>query len=149
MNVDSPPSEEPTLQGGCLCGAVRFAYKGPIGGSLGAVTLCHCSQCRRAQGFASAAAPVRAAGYSVTEGQAQGREYASSPGKVRAFCGRCGSPLYSRRDSQPQTLRVRLGSLDAAPEPVRVDAHIFTQDAPAWSWTEDAPRYPGIEPGRG
>ncbi len=83
-----------TTGGGCLCGAVRFTYGGPLGGETGAVTLCHCEQCRRAQGYGAAVAPAPAAGFRVIQGRERIVEYVSSPGKKRAFCGACGSPLY-------------------------------------------------------
>ena len=138
----------PTLTGGCLCGAVRFTYQGPLGGELGAVTVCHCSQCRRAQGYASAVAPALAAGFDLVRGRDAVGEHQSSPGKWRAFCKRCGSPLYSRRDTRPDDLRLRVGALDAAPPGLEVDAHIFTADAPSWSFADGAPRYRRFEPGR-
>jgi hypothetical protein len=138
-----------TLSGGCLCGGVRFSYAGPLGGPLGTVTICHCAQCRRAQGLACAVAPVRADGFSLQSGADLVREYESSPGKVRAFCGRCGSPLYSRRDSQPDRLRLRLGALDDPPPGLKIEAHTFARDLPAWADDGEAPRFPGLEPGRG
>jgi hypothetical protein len=142
------PTEGP-LSGGCLCGGVRYRYDGLLGARLGAVTVCHCSQCLKAQGVPAAAAPVAAAGFAVEAGASLIREFESSPGKKRAFCSHCGSPLYSRREGQPQSLRLRLGSLDHAPEGLEVTAHIFVADAPAWSMEHQAPRYPRFEPGRG
>ena len=40
--------------GSCLCGAIRYEIRG----ELGPIVLCHCAQCRKAQGsaFASNAA---------------------------------------------------------------------------------------------
>ena len=136
------------LSGGCLCGAVRFTYQGPLGGRVGAVTVCHCGQCRKAQGYAAASAPALASGFVVLSGKAAIGEYESSPRKRRAFCKACGSPLYSRREEKPDDLRLRIGALDAPPPELSVDAYIFTQDAPAWSFGDQAPRYPGFEPGR-
>jgi hypothetical protein len=136
------------MQGGCLCGAVRFTYEGPLGGDLGYVTLCHCRQCRKAQGYAAAAAPALAAGFSVSEGADRIREFESSPGKMRAFCETCGSPLYSRRVAAPEAMRLRLGALDDPPADLRIQAHIYVEDGAAWSYPADAPRYPGEEPGR-
>jgi len=111
--------------------------------------LCHCDQCRRAQGYAAAVAPALAAGFSIVAGAEQLREYESSPGKRRAFCGACGSPLYSRREEKPDAIRLRLGSLDDPPADLRIQAHIFVANLPAWAGPDDAPRYPGEEPGRG
>jgi len=133
--------------GGCLCGGVRFAYQGPLGGPLGPVTVCHCASCRRAQGYAAAVAPILSEGFTVTAGAALIREFESSPGKRRAFCGTCGSPLYSRLEALPDRLRLRLGALDDPPEDLVVEAHKFTAGVPAWSRPNDAPRHSGQEPG--
>jgi hypothetical protein len=138
-----------TVLGGCLCGGVRFRYEGPLGGELGLVTLCHCRQCRTLQGFAAAAAPALAAGFTLVQGGELVREYESSPGKKRAFCGICGAPLYSRRDALPEALRLRLGALEGPrAEALTIEAHIYTEGAPAWSWPDDAPRFAGEEPSR-
>ena len=139
-----------SLTGGCLCGAVRFRYAGPLGGPVGAVTVCHCAQCRKAQGYAVAVAPALAAGFQITAGTSDIREFQSSPGKFRAFCGGCGSPLYSRLAASPERLRLRLGALDDPPDTLTIDAHTFTDGQPEWSISgQAAPRYPGREPGRG
>jgi hypothetical protein len=136
------------LTGSCLCGGVRFSYRGPLGGELGAVTVCHCSQCRRAQGFAAAVAPARTEGFTLIAGGNLISEYQSSPGKFRAFCGVCGSPLYSRTTAKPAALRLRLGALDATPAGLEIEAHIHAEDGPGWIFPDAAPRYPGQEPGR-
>jgi hypothetical protein len=137
-----------SLTGGCLCGGVRFTYGGALAGELGLVTVCHCVSCRKAQGYAVAVAPASAADFAVTLGQGLIREFQSSPGKWRAFCGVCGSPLYSRLDARPESLRLRLGAIDDPPSWLRIGAHIFAEDVPAWSEADTAPRYPGREPGR-
>ena len=131
--------------GGCLCGAVQFTYDGELGGKLGAVTICFCAQCRAAQGLGSAVAPARAEGLRISQGVESIAEYESSPGKKRAFCRVCGSPLYSRRDDRPELLRLRLGALALAPEGLRIEAQIFTETAPQWTSFGAAPRYPGAE----
>ena len=136
------------VQGGCLCGAVRYAYDGEFGGALGAVTVCFCAQCRKAQGLGAAVVPASAGGFSLTAGAEALSEYESSSGKFRAFCRMCGSPLYSRRTARPDALRLRVGSLDAAPDGLAIDAQIFTASAPEWTSFDSAPRYPGSELGR-
>jgi hypothetical protein len=137
-----------TFSGGCLCGGVLYTYEGELGGTLGAVTVCHCASCRRAQGYAVGVVPASADVFVVTAGADLVREYESSPGQKRAFCTLCGSPLYSRRDDKPDALRIRLGSLDRTPESLTVEAHTYAEGAPAWAFADDAPRYPGLEPGR-
>jgi len=143
------PDQSHSLTGACLCGAVRYRYDGPLGGALGAVTLCHCRECRRAQGYGSAAAPALATGFTVVKGADAVREYESSQGKKRAFCGVCGSPLYSRRDAHPAAIRLRLGAIDETPPSLRIEAHIFAADAAPWSIIAGAPAYAGLEPERG
>lgn len=134
------------IEGSCLCGAVRYEY----GGEFGAITVCHCSDCRKAQGSASVvAAPVEAAKLRWTSGQDAICEYESSPGKKRAFCGRCGAPLYSRKDDLPGVLRLRMGTIDT-PTDVTPVAHIFAANLPPWAAMDDSwPRYEKQEPGRG
>ena len=99
------------LLGSCLCGGVQYEYDG----DLGPIAMCHCSQCRRAQGSAYATnSPVQAAQFRFVTGQELIKEFESRPGKKRAFCRECGSPLYSRLDSKPDLLRLRIGTLKTA-----------------------------------
>jgi len=127
------------LVGGCLCGGVRFR----ITGKIGPAAYCHCKQCQRASGSAFAAnAPVRTTYFELTSGDALVSEYESSPGKHRAFCRRCGSPVYSRRDSEPDIRRIRLGTVDSDPER-RPVAHFWVRSKAPWYSIEDSlPQYP-------
>lgn len=132
------------IQGTCICGGVHYEYTG----GFGTITVCHCSDCRKAQGTSSVvAAPVNTAQFRWTRGQELIAEYESSPGKKRAFCSRCGAPLYSRRDEAPEVLRLRMGTIDTPTDAAPV-AHIFAADLPAWAALEDDwPRYERHEPG--
>ncbi len=137
------------LEGGCLCGAVRYRVSGP----LGPVVLCHCGQCRKAQGSAFAAnAPVSTHDFMLLRGADSLTAYASSPGKWRSFCRHCGAPIHSRRDSAPGVLRLRLGSLDDSPATaaaLQPAAHIHVASkAPWWPITDDLPQHAGVEPDR-
>jgi hypothetical protein len=133
------------LRGACLCGDVRYEIRA----GLEAITLCHCSMCRKAQGSAFAAvAPVRTADFHLLSGESSLAAFESSPGKERLFCRRCGSPIYSRRRAEPDTLRVRIGTLET-PVGRRPDAHIFVADRADWDDRLDqVPAYPGFEPAR-
>jgi hypothetical protein len=127
------------LEGGCLCGAVRFR----INGKLGPAGYCHCKMCQRASGSAFASnAPARTRYFELVSGPDLVSEYESSPGKFRAFCRRCGSPLYSRRNDEPELRRIRLGSLDGDPER-RPLAHVWVGDKAPWhAITDTLPQYP-------
>ncbi len=133
------------LRGSCLCGAVRYE----IEGALGPIVCCHCSMCRKAQGSAFATnAPVEAARFRLVEGRESLREYRSSPEKVRAFCSRCGSPIFSRHDARPEVVRVRIGTLDT-PIAARPTAHIHVASKAEWYDILDGrPQHAEVEPGR-
>lgn len=143
-------SAPPLLEGGCLCGSVRYRLLAPPG----AVVLCHCSQCRKAQGSAFAAnAPIQRADFQLLAGAEVLGNFESSPGKWRSFCRRCGSPIHSHRDTAPEVLRLRIGSLDdeaAASLPaLQPSAHIHAAfKAPWWTIEGLLPQHDGIEPGR-
>jgi hypothetical protein len=95
-------------QGGCLCGAIRYAvYKEP-----GKCVVCHCPDCRRAVGAQSVAYMFLAlSDYEVIQGAPV--EFASSLGVLRKFCGRCGTTLSWESEQHPGRIDVTLGSLDS------------------------------------
>ncbi len=132
------------LKGSCLCGGVQYEYDG----TLGPIVMCHCLQCRRAQGSAHATnSPVEAAHFRFVAGRALVKEFESKPGKQRAFCRECGSPLYSRLDSKPELLRLRIGTLTTAID-ARPAYHIFAASAAEWyEFTDGLPRYAEREDG--
>ena len=127
--------------GACLCGRVRFE----VAGELAGIQLCHCSQCRRAQGSAFAAnLPVRAEDFRLVAGQP--KAYQSSPGKERLFCGDCGAPIISRTAAVPGMVRVRAGLLA---EPVETKAVLHFHVSSKASWlpiADDLPQHPGDRP---
>lgn len=118
--------------GSCLCGGVRFR----IDGELAPIQICHCTQCRKAQGTPFATnTPVQAAAFQLQSGAELLRSFESSPGKHRVFCGRCGSPLYSERDTLPGVLRIRAGLINE-PLSVKPVAHCHTGSKANW-WPID------------
>lgn len=129
--------------GGCLCGAVRYEVEGEIA----PIQLCHCGQCRKAQGGPFGAnAPVATGAFRLLRGGDALREFRASPGKRRVFCGTCGSPLFSQRDAAPEVMRLRVGSLDDT-EGLAIGLHIQTASKAAWwSIDDERPRYPGEGP---
>jgi len=119
-------------EGSCLCQGVRYR----IDGELGEFGYCHCTSCRKASGSAHGAnSPVDRARFHVIAGETL-REYESSPGKLRAFCGQCGCPIYAYLTTSPDVLRIRLGSLDT-PFDMRPRAHTWVSDKASWEPLED------------
>lgn len=129
--------------GSCLCGGVRFE----IDGDLAAIQICHCADCRKAQGAAFGAnIPVNAAAFRLLAGQSLLKAFHASPGKARVFCRDCGSPIYSRLDAAPTTLRVRAGLLES-PVASRPVSHAFTKSkADWWAITDSLPQFPEKRP---
>ncbi len=120
------------VTGGCLCGTVRFE----IDGTVGPITCCHCSQCRRASGSSfTAAASVAAESFRVVAGADHVAEYESSPQNHRAFCSSCGSQLWGRSAQYP-IIRVRAGGLDDDPGS-RVAAHFMMDSKAPWLESDD------------
>jgi hypothetical protein len=120
-----------SLEGGCLCGTVRYR----VDGNPTVSAICHCRSCRKT---ASAPAlpfltfPVER--FTFTLGSAT--NFHSSPGVTRSFCGRCGSPLTYRNDKEPETIDVMTCSIDDS-EAFQPTYHIWTSHKLAWENLSD------------
>jgi hypothetical protein len=115
-------------KGSCLCGMVEYE----ISGSLGPIVYCHCSRCRKSNGSAfNAVSPVAIEDFRFIKGEESLRSYRNNAGVHRIFCGICGSPLIGKRESMPETIRVRIGTLDT-PLETSVSSHIFAGSKAEW-----------------
>ncbi len=100
------------LQGGCLCGAVRYETDGAVFHE----SICHCSMCRRASG-----APL-VAWFSVPRPTLRivagsPAWYRSSAKAERGFCPSCGSALFFRSSLLTGEIDITTASLD---DPARI-----------------------------
>ena len=121
------------LKGSCLCNTIQYELDAP----LGQIGICHCRRCRKASGTAYGVnATVEEAGFRLVAGADSLTHFAGPSGVTRSFCRHCGSPLYSRRDSMPGALRLRLGSLDT-PIAERPLFHFFTGSKAEWDQIHD------------
>lgn len=127
-------------KGGCLCGRIRYQYDGEIED----VSMCHCTQCQKAQGAAFVAvAPIQAGKFKITQGREFLKHFRASPNKTRVFCAECASPLYSARDDFPAVKRLRIGTLDTPIRPRR-QYHAFVSEKASWyEINDDYPQHPG------
>ena len=147
MSTEPTPSPElaPIHQGSCLCCGIRFT----LSGTLPPIQVCHCSQCRRAQGGPFATnVPIQESQLRWLSGEDLIQVYDSSDDKQRCFCQRCGSPLFSRRASLPGVLRLRAGLLEGD-FGSRVGLHMhWASRAPWWGDDEDGTPHheAGLEP---
>ena len=126
--------------GGCLCGAVRYEYRGEVGPA----SYCHCEDCRRCSGGAfGISVRLETSGFRVVHGRAHSFTKRADSGNAltRHFCAECGSPLYTSSPVHPSHLYVKAGSLDdpALVEPTR---QCWTRSAVTWQQIDPAlPRY--------
>lgn len=124
--------------GNCLCGHVRFE----IQGELEPIQICHCSQCRKAQGSAFVTnIPVKESNFKIVSGKDDLKSFESSPGKQRVFCSNCGSPILSKTTKLPGVVRVRAGTLngDLKTKPIY---HIYFDSKANWfEINDDLPKH--------
>jgi hypothetical protein len=99
-------------EGGCLCGAVRYA----AGSAPVRVTFCHCRFCQRATGSAYLVEPIfDAAAFRVTCGQPATYDHRSEgSGKLVTihFCARCGTKLFLTFERFADVVGVYGGTFD-------------------------------------
>jgi len=118
-------------EGGCLCGAVRFAIDAePLGARM-----CWCRDCQRiASGSATVNVlfPEESVRY---EGEMTTLRLTADSGNTveRGFCPTCGAQMYSKTvDPAGLPMRVRAGTLDD-PELMAPTAIIWAASAPSWA----------------
>ena len=132
-------------KGSCLCGKISFEITGEIQN----IIYCHCSQCRKAQGSAFATnGNVNAEEFKFISGKDELTGYESSPGNTKYFCKHCGSPIISKNQSNPNKVRIRLGTIESniTEKPM---AHIFATSKANWEdIADDLPQYESYEPNR-
>jgi hypothetical protein len=126
------------IEGGCFCGAVRYRLTGsPVFSAV-----CHCESCRRASGAPSVAwVTVDFGKFEFTQGEPAA--YPSSPGVLRRFCSRCGSPLTYENSKSPGTIDITTVTLDD-PSRFAPTQEVWLADRLPWQPANpDLKHYPG------
>ena len=131
MNVET------RMEGGCLCGAVRYS----ISGSPFAAEYCHCTMCQKSSGAAVVSwMDFRTDQLTWTTGKPS--EYESSENVRRGFCAECGSTLSFRDTRHPDYMSLTIASLDD-PNLVKPTYHIYTDSQVKWlNIDDDCKRFP-------
>ena len=125
------------IDGGCLCGAVRYRASGAAYG----ITHCHCRSCRRASGapFVTWAGVDRD---KFTFVQGRPVSFASSKHVIRTFCGACGTSLTYQRADSPGSIDITVSSMDD-PEALKPEDHTWIESRLSWiSLNDRLPQYP-------
>ena len=122
---------ESTLEGGCLCGAVRYRV---TGGAL-ASGVCHCRTCRKTSSAAALPfATFPLAALEITNGALT--EFRSSADVSRGFCRACSSPLTYRHAKKPDQLDIMTCSLDDV-DALPPTFHVWASHKPTWAILDD------------
>ena len=130
------------IEGGCLCGKVRYA----IDGEITEVSHCHCSMCRKMHGAAFVTfGAVQRTDLRWLNGAERVAEYRSSADLIRKFCRHCGSSLLCHSDAEPDVDYIALGTVDGDPG-CRPAFHIWVGSmAPWYTITDELPRFGASE----
>lgn len=118
------------LSGGCACGDIRYECSEPPIVEL----ICHCRDCQRASGAASAAIMFVAADrFSFVAGEPAYHEVTGGSGQQirRCFCRRCGSPVTAYWPANPVLQGIQVGSLDD-PSSFKPDQEIWLARGHSW-----------------
>ncbi|MGH7438486.1 MAG: GFA family protein [Polyangiaceae bacterium] len=118
------------LQGGCACGAVRFALESaPM-----FVHCCHCRDCQRQTGSAFVLnALIETARVTVSRGEPARHEMPTESGRPHGVyrCATCGTAVWSEYGGVAALRFVRVGTLDR-PDALSPDVHIYTRSRLPW-----------------
>jgi hypothetical protein len=131
-------TEQRILEGGCLCGAIRYQLTGrPSAEGAG---YCHCRRCQCSTG-----APVVAwVTYPISALrilQGTPKTYHSTSKAIRQFCETCGTQLFFGFTEGPADIDISIASLDT-PENMVPTYHIWTSSQLPWlTIADNLPRF--------
>jgi hypothetical protein len=103
------------VNGHCHCGAI--AWEGEADPAK--VSVCHCGDCQRLSGAAiRASVPVKSEDFVLLRGTPARYVKTAESGnrRAQAFCGQCGTPLYSADAENPRVFNLRVGALEERAE---------------------------------
>jgi len=97
------------VTGGCHCGAI--GYEAEV--DPGAVSVCHCTDCQALSGSAfRVVVPAKREGFRLMgKPKIYVKTAESGRKRAQAFCGNCGSPIYSADVTDPQVFNIRVGTI--------------------------------------
>lgn len=144
--VARPPIPAPPLEGGCLCGAVRYT----LSARPKAINACHCTDCRKATGAGAAIfLHMPSEAIAVTGAMASFRKTADSGREIDIFrCAACGTRLWHRPVTYPQLSFVCTGALDEVNWVVPTSHIWVASGTPTDTVTPDAISFDGPAPDR-
>ena len=116
------------MTGGCNCGAVRYEVTEP----LVIASYCHCKRCQRRSGAAASPSAHPAPGsFHIVVGEDRLKYWKPADGGEKWFCGDCGSSMFGRNLSHPDSIGIRMGTFDTDPG-ILPSVRAFVADAAVW-----------------
>ena len=114
-----------TTTGGCYCGAIRYEATGEPQGAL----QCHCRECQYITGGNPNVIMVFSnEGFRFTKGEPKQFTRADLDNALtRLFCPTCGTAIGTRTPRRPDSIILKVGTLDD-PSVFQARAAIFTVD---------------------
>jgi hypothetical protein len=124
------PEMTETLTGGCVCGAVRYAWTPMVRFKLYA---CHCTDCQKRTGTSFALQQMALEADLTVEGEmAEGGFTQPSGARARLFaCPKCQSRIYGANDTRPGLVIIRAGTFDHSARLIP-DVHVWTRSKQPW-----------------
>ena len=118
------------IEGGCLCGEVR--YKGDAESPV--VAICHCKNCQKQSGAAYSLNFIVPKGAIHIDGELALYVDTGDTGKAvnRYFCKKCGSPISSEADVLGSVTVFKVGTLDDSSW-VTPTVEIYCDSAQDWT----------------
>jgi len=121
---------EPSREGGCLCGAVRYRAQG----NPARTVVCHCRFCQRHTGSAFGVWPTYLPEKVELRGALSTYEHRSDESGrwIRLnFCPRCGTTVTSTFEKGPGEVAILGGTFDDTGW-ITVDRHVWTRSRQHW-----------------
>lgn len=121
------------LEGGCLCGKVRYAADAePI-----FVGVCHCTNCQKGSGSAFNAVVAVPKPVLTMTGTVSTFEGRGDTGNAvyKSFCPECGSPIAEEAAIMADVVMIPIGTLDD-PSTVKPAMQIYCDSAQPWALLE-------------
>lgn len=116
------------IEGGCLCGAVRYTCVEESGGGH-----CHCIDCRKTSATGHASHMIVPEAAFDVSGDVKFFDKPADSGNMvsRGFCPQCGSAIYSTNSGMSGVVFVRASSLDD-PENFKPQMIVYKDRAASW-----------------
>lgn len=132
-----------TINGECLCGAVRFSFPDELKYAL----YCHCTDCRKFSGsVVSATGGIEREKLTIRQGAEQIGTFSKTEESEMCFCRNCGSSLFVNKPRIGMA-HLRLGTLSEMPG-LQPQCHAYVRSRVPWFGIDDGlPQFEGA-PGR-